>query len=273
MRPRPTRTLLLLPLLVSFGGCASWYSSRQIHRRSSLLEYLAPHGAMSDRGAARLQLPLKIGIAFVPTQGAPLGAESEERLLQIVAKSFTGRDWVGAIRTIPSDYLEPGGGYDNLQQVASLMDVDVVALPSVDQIQNNDPTALSILYLSFVGEDLIPGDRNSTHTMIDVGVVDVASRAFLFRAAGRSHLSGMAAPVDRDRVLRGKSDEGFRRAMLDLTASLDRHVDELKTSVSTGTRLDIDIITREGRSFRGGGAFDGPTTCALLVLLAAVFLR
>jgi rhombotail lipoprotein len=272
MRPRRTLSLLLLPLLVSFSGCASWYSSRQIHRRSSLLEYLAPHGAISHRGAARLQLPLKIGIAFVPTQGAPLGAESEERLLQIVAKSFTGRDWVGAIRTIPSDYLEPGGGYDNLQQVASLMDVDVVALASVDQIQNNDPTALSILYLSVVGEYIIPGDRNSTHTMIDVGVVDVGSRSFLFRAAGRSRSSGMAAPVDRDRVLRGKSDEGFRRAMVDLTTNLDRHVDDLKASVAAGTRPDVDIITKEGKSVRGGGAFDGPTTGALLVLLAAAFV-
>src|SRR5258708_15197570 len=134
MRPRPTRTLLLLPLLVSFGGCASWYSSRQIHRRSSLLEYLAPHGVISHRGAARLQLPLKIGIAFVPTPGAPLGAESEERLLQIVAKSFTGRDWVGAIRTIPSDYLDPGCGYDDLQQVASPMDVADAASASAAHI-------------------------------------------------------------------------------------------------------------------------------------------
>jgi rhombotail lipoprotein len=272
MRTRPALALLL-PLVVTINGCATWYAPRQIHRRSSLLEYLAPHGAVTHGGPARLQLPVKIGVAFVPTQGEPLDADSQERLVEIVAKAFAGRPWVGAIRTIPSDYLEPGGGYENLQQVASLMDVDVVALASVDQIQNNDPTALSILYLSVVGEYLVPGDRNSTHTMIDVGVVDVASRSFLFRAAGRSHLSGMAAPVDRDRILRGKSDEGFRQAMVDLTANLDRHVVELKTSVAAGTRFDVDIITREGKSIRGGGAFDGPTTCALLVLLAAVCLR
>ena len=262
---------ILLPLLALSSGCVS-FSPRHIHRRSTLLEYLAPHGAISHGGRARLQLPLKIGVAFVPTRGEPLDADSEEHLIGIVAKSFAGRPWVGAIRTIPSDYLEPGGGYENLQQVASLMDVDVVALASVDQIQNNDPTALSILYLSVVGEYLVPGDRNSTHTMIDVGVVDVASRSFLFRAAGRSHLSGMAAPVDRDRALRGKSDEGFKRAMVDLTANLDHDVDELKTSVAAGTRADVDIITREGKSLRGGGAFDGPTTGVLFVLLAAAFV-
>jgi rhombotail lipoprotein len=268
---RTPRILPILLLLALISGCVS-FSPRRIHRRSTLLEYLAPHGSISRGGPARLQLPLKIGVAFVPTQGEPLDADSEERLIAIVAKSFTGRPWVGAIRTIPSDYLEPGGGYENLQQVASLMDVDVVALASVDQIQNNDPTALSILYLSVVGEYLVPGDRNSTHTMIDVGVVDVASRSFLFRAAGRSHLSGMAAPVDRDRILRGKSDEGFKRAMVDLTANLDRRVDELKSSVAAGTRADVDIITREGKSVRGGGAFDGPTTGVLFMLLAAAFV-
>src|SRR5260221_540691 len=206
---------LLLPLVALISGCVS-YSPRHIHRRSTLLEYLAPHGAISHGGQSRLHLPLKIGVAFVPTRGEPLDPDSQERLIGIVTKSFTGRPWVGAIRTIPSDYLEPGGGYENLQQVASLMDVDVVALASVDQIQNNDPTALSILYLSVVGEYLVPGDRNSTHTMIDVGVVDVASRSFLFRAAGRSHLSGMAAPVDVGRILRGNSDGGFRRGMGDV---------------------------------------------------------
>lgn len=261
----------LLSFLLAFSGCATWYSPRQVHRRSSLLEYLAPHGTIRHGGPARLQLPLKIGIAFVPARGVALDAGSEERLLEIVAKSFAGRPWVGAIRTIPSEYLEPGGGYDNLQQVASLMDVDVVALASVDQIQNNDPTVLSILYLSVVGEYIVPGDRNSTHTMIDVGVVDVGSRSFLFRAAGRSHISGTAAPVDRDRVLRGKSDEGFTRAMADLTTNLDRHVEELKSSVTAGTRPDVDIITREGKSLRGGGAFDGATSGVLFVLLATAF--
>jgi rhombotail lipoprotein len=268
------RFVLLFTLLVLATGCAFWTSQTRIHRRSSLLEYLSPHAAVGRGRPARLQLPLKIGVAFVPSAASPLDPEAEERLLQIVEKAFAGRPWVGVIRIIPSGYLERGGGYDNLEQVASLMDVDVVALASVDQIQNNDPTALSILYLSVVGEYILPGDRNDTHTMIDVGVVDVSSRSFLFRAAGRSHIGGLATPVDRDRVLRGKSDQGFKLAMLDLTKSLDRHVDEFKASVATGTRPDVDIITKEGKSLSvaGSGAFDSATAGLLVVLVALAFI-
>src|SRR5258708_27364198 len=102
---------LLLPLVATISGCATWYVPRQIHRRSSLLEYLAPHGAISHSRPARLQLPVKIGVAFVPSRGEPLDADAQERLVGIVSKSFEGRPWVGAIRTIPSDHLEPCGSY------------------------------------------------------------------------------------------------------------------------------------------------------------------
>jgi len=263
---------LLLPLLALLTASCSFYGPQRRHFRSNLVEYLYPEGTPSVAGLARLQLPLKVGIAFVPTTPQPLDAIQEQRLLNIVRKAFLGRDWVGQIQVIPSNYLEPRGGYANLAQVSQLMDVDVIALVSVDQIQYSDPTMLSILYISVIGEYLLPGDRNDTRTMIDVAVVDVGSRAFILRAPGTSRISGMSTPVEAERKLRLKSDEGLRLAMLDLTKNLDAAVASFKASVAAGEREDVDIITREGKSVKAGGSFDGATAVILLIVVAASFV-
>lgn len=263
-------TLLLLVLLC---GCSSFYGSQHRHYRSNLVDYLFPGGMPSPpRTAARLQLPLKVGIAFVPGEPQTVDPQQEQRLLGIVRKAFVGRDWVQQIEVIPSTYLQTRGGYANLEQVARLMDVDVVALVSVDQIQYSDPTALSILYLSIVGEYVLPGDRNDTRTMIDVALVDVRSHSFLLRAPGTSRIGGMATPVEGERVLRSKSGEGMRLAMLDLTKNLDTEIGSFKATVASGERADVDIVTREGKSIRGGGAFDGATLVMVLAIAVALFV-
>ena len=263
------RKLIVVLLLLS--GC-SLYGPQRRHYRSNLVDYLFPDGAPPHPRAAMLQLPLKVGIAFVPSEPQPIDPQSEQRLLGIVKKAFTGRDWVGTIQTIPSSYLEPRGGYDNLDQVAQLMNVDVIALVSVDQIQYSDPTMLSILYVSIVGQYVLPGDRNDTRTMIDVAAVDVRSRSFLLRAPGTSRIGGMATPVEAERKLRNKSDEGLRLAMVDLTKNLDAEVGSFKASVASGERADVDIVTREGKSIRAGGAFDPVSVLMILIVVAAAFV-
>jgi len=266
------RIVLIAAACLALTGCLSFgYGRRQY--RSNLLDYLNPRNTEARRvnAPSRLQLPLRIGIAFVPAGNSPIDAESEQRLLEIVRKAFSGREWVRDIRTIPSAYLLPHGGYDNLEQVSRMFGVDVMALVSVDQIQYNDPTALSILYLTIVGQYVLPGDRDDTRTLIDVAVLDVTSRNFLLRAPGTSRIRGFNTPIDSARRLRGKSDEGLRLAMLDLTKNLDAAVSSFKADVAAGQRADVDIITREGKSVRGGGAFD--PLAVLLVVVAAAAIK
>jgi len=266
------RNRVVLLLLVLLCGC-SLYGPQRRHYRSNLVDYLFPGGMPSHpRAAARLQLPLKVCIAFVPGEPQTVDPQQEQRLLGIVRKAFVGRDWVGQIQVIPSTYLQTRGGYDNLEQVAQLMNVDVIALVSVDQIQYSDPTALSILYLSIVGEYVLPGDHNDTRTMIDVAVVDVRSRSFLLRAPGTSRIGGMATPVEGDRVLRSKSGEGMRLAMVDLTKNLDTEIGSFKATVASGERNDVDIVTREGKSLRAGGAVDAVGMAMVLMVAVALFI-
>ena len=83
--------------------------------------------------------------------------QDEKKLLDIVRKTFEGRDWVKEIVVIPSTYLTPRGGFDNLDQIAQMYGVDVIALASVDQIQYVNQN--QIAYLSIVGSYFLPLEK------------------------------------------------------------------------------------------------------------------
>ena len=269
MRRIATSLLVLLVL----GGCSY---TRQVQRRSSLVSYFYPErrDVPPPNPDVRLQLPLRIGIGFIPPDMATrtlFPPDAETRLIGVVKKSFQGRDWVGSIVDIPSAYLEPRGGFDNLDQVARMFNVDVIALVSVDQLQVSNPRRASILYVSIIGAYLLPLDHNQTRTMIDAAVFHVPSRTLLLRAPGISSITGNSTAMDVRARLDERSLKGFEFAMKDLAKNLDGQVGEFKASVASGERKDVDIVTAQGKSVRGGGAFgwwDG--AIALLILALGV---
>ncbi|HVT02682.1 MAG TPA: rhombotarget lipoprotein [Thermoanaerobaculia bacterium] len=275
------RKLIVVLVLVTLflGGCSS---SRQLRRRSNLMSYLSQDNSESLRQTSsdvRLQLPLRIGIAFVPSEIATgsdslLPPDAEKRLTDIVRKSFAGRDWVSQIVTIPSNYLVSRGGFENLEQVARLMDVDVIALVSVDQLQVSDPRSFSFLYISVIGAYTLPLDRNETRTLIDAAVFHVPSRTFLLRAPGVSRITGNSTAVTVDASLREKSRRGFEAAMKDLAKNLDAEVGQFKESVASGERKDVDVYTSRGESVRSGGALGWwDALVAAFVAMAALRMR
>ena len=275
---------LIVVLLIS--SCSY---SRQLYRRSSVMDYLYPSAESAPRpnpGGVVLQLPLDIGIAFVPglsgTQQpqAPgewqsvVPAQTEERLLEIVSGAFRERDWVGQIHHIPSAYLTPRGGFENLGQISRMFDVDVVALVSVDQVQNSDPNELSFLYLSIIGTYTLPLDRNETRTMIDVAAFHVPSQTFLLRAPGLSRVTGHASAVKVDEALRDASRKGFEESMENVATNLDAEIEEFREAVATGRRRDVDIVTSEGGSVQHGAAVAwGDLPVAVLLIAGLLFWR
>jgi len=261
-------------VLAVLGACSS---SRHVQRRSSLLSYLNQMEAPRANPNVRLQLPLRIGIAFVPPETSTgrwmadfrtvFPPDAESRLLSIVKKAFIGRDWVSEIVVIPSAYLTPHGGFENLDQVAHLMNVDVVALASLDQLQVSNPRRASFLYVSVIGAYLLPLDRNETRTMIDTAVFHVPSRTFLLRAPGVSSITGSSTAMDIGAKLDERSLKGFELAMQDVARNLNGEVDQFKASVASGERKDVDIVTSEGKSVRGGGAFGWWEAIAAIAML------
>src|SRR5690349_9517993 len=105
-------------------ACAACSTMRQVEHRSSLMSYLYPDRnapQAPDPAGARLRLPLRVGIAFVPPERgssrysgdfrSTLPAATETKLLNIVRQNFQGRDWVSEVVIIPSSYLVAHGGF------------------------------------------------------------------------------------------------------------------------------------------------------------------
>jgi rhombotail lipoprotein len=272
--------------LISILGCNTPQTTT---RRSSLMDYLYPKqqsAPVPNPAGARLKLPLKLGIAFVPggssawrVQGL-MAPGQEKQLLDVVKQSFRDKPWVADIKLVPSTYLRSGGGFENMDQVARMYGVDVMALVSVDQIQYTDPRWYSFTYLSIVGAYVLPGDANDTRTLIDAAVYDVTSHTFLLRAPGQSQMKGSSTWAHREVQLREHSAKGLQAAMTDLAKNLDAEVASFKAEIASGERKDVDVVDRQGVSLRqsGGQNFGGSfgwieTLGALLLLGAALKLR
>jgi len=73
--------------------------------------------------------------------------------MERVKTSFGALPFVGSIEVIPTEYLKPHGGFANLDQVARMFNVEVMAMVSYDQVQFNDSNAFSLLYWTIVGAD------------------------------------------------------------------------------------------------------------------------
>ena len=283
----PRHRLLATSLaLLALLGC----NTPETHvRRSSLMDYLYPKekaAPLPNPAGARLQLPLKLGIAFVPGGTASWRVQTlmapgqEKPLLDVVKRSFQDRPWISEIKLIPSAYLRPGGGFGNMDQAARMYGVDVMALVSVDQVQNTDPRWYSFTYLSIVGAYVLPGDANDTNTLIDAAVYDVASHTFLLRAPGQSQVKGSSTWAYREKQLREHSAKGLELAMADLAKNLDAEVGAFKAEIAKGERKDVDVVDRQGVSLRqsGGRNFGGgfgwmEAAGALLLLGAALRMR
>lgn len=285
----PVSRLACVVLAISLWAAIGCNQPETTTRRSSLMDYLYPKekaAPIPNPAGARLKLPLKLGIAFVPAghsswrvQGL-MAPGQEKPLLDVVKQSFKTKPWISEIKLVPSTYLRPGGGFENMDQVARMYGVDVMALVSVDQIQYTDPRWYSFTYLSIVGAFVLPGDANDTRTLIDAAIYDVASHTFLFRAPGQDQIKGSSTWAHREVQLREHSQKSLQAAMVDLAKNLDAEVAAFKAEIASGDRKDVDVVDRKGVSLRqsGGQNFGGSFSwiemlAGVLVILAALRMR
>ncbi len=161
------RTVLaLLLLVVGVSGCASLYNLDGGNRggvSSSLVDYLYPGGEIPPEvtdSIPRLNLPLRVGIAFVPGQGgrAAIPEATRIQLLEKVKAAFNDRDYIEHIEVIPDTYLSSARGINGMQQVARIYGVDVMALVSYDQVAVSEDNPGSFLYWTIVGVVRHQGD-------------------------------------------------------------------------------------------------------------------
>lgn len=261
--------LLLLTGCSGFWQSLAYDSSRQ-GVSSSLVDFLYPRGEKppeQDQAIPRLQLPLRVGLAFVPGnlhKGLSEGRKVE--LLNRVKQAFEQREFIAKIEVVPESYLRNGRGFDTVDQVARLYGLDVMALVSYDQVVYSEDTTASLLYWTIVGAYVIKGSSNDVDTFVDTAVFDVASRKLLFRAPGTDHLEGKSTLVGSVEAVRKGQEAGFANAMADMTRNLEQALDEFVLRVKQEQVAEVSY--RKGYS-GGGGAFG----VALLLLLAIPLVR
>lgn len=270
-----TATIALLAV-----GCAEFSHQRTRHRANNLYKFLYPNGAehVDKPTIPTLSLPLRVGVAFVPTED-DRGRRSEDidfaeahkaELLKKVSDEFKSYPFVKNIEIIPSAYLTPGGGFENIDQLRTMYDLDVMALLSYDQAQFTDQGMLSLTYWTIVGAYVIPADKNDTRTMIDAAVYDIPSRKLLFRAPGISTVQTRSTFMNQSEALRDTSEQGFANAGTNMVAELKVQLADFQDRVKKSP-TEYKVVHKPGYS--AGGSVNGMELsviiCAALLLVAA----
>jgi rhombotail lipoprotein len=271
------KRLAMLAIALLLTACASLFGATGRQGvSSSLVDYLYPQGEVPPpQGGVipHLQIPLAVGLAFVPSQSSNTQVLSEAqrmKLLNDVKKSFDGRDFIREIAVIPDAYLRSGRGFDALEQTARLYGLDVIALVSYDQVAHSAETASSFLYWTIVGAYVVKGNKNDVQTFVDTAVFDVATRKLLFRAPGVNEFRSSSTLVDVERDVRAAQQKGFELAMADMTVNLDKELSTFKERIKSDGSVRV---TRVGGTGEGGGGAAHPALLALLVLLLPLARR
>jgi rhombotail lipoprotein len=265
-----------LPALLTLGGCASMFSQHSTRQAGSIVDYLYPDAKEAPQMAptvTRLRLPVRVGIAFAPSagRGAGLQEAAQAQLLERVKASFSQYDYIGSIELIPAAYLRPRGGFANLDQVARMFNVDVIALVSHDQIRFNDTNRLAVLYWTVVGAYLVKGDQYDVQTMVDAAVFDVRSRKLLFRAPGTSQVKGSSTLAGYSKEVREAQSDGYAQAVEQMIPALQSQLANFKERARSDPGIQVDRSAYRGGAGgeRGAGGFGW----AMALLLAGVAFR
>lgn len=249
-------------VLLMISGCAGT-QSRAV---SSSYAFLYPDKAeqIEQPGTAVLNLPVRVGIAFVPETQSRGGYSFwrgmnvtnqmpeayKQKLLREVADAFDDKEFIDAIEVIPSAYLRKGGSFENLEQIATMYHVDVIALVSYDQIQVTDEGAASLAYWTLVGAYIVEGEKNTTTTLIDTAVYDIKSRRMLFRAPGTSEVKASSTLINQSEALRENSTEGMSLAANDMIRNLNTELERFREKVKERPN---DYRVSRSAGYTGGG--------------------
>jgi rhombotail lipoprotein len=266
--------LVLLAAALLAGCTALWHDLGGRQRQgvsSSLVDFLYPKGEEpppQDNVIPTLALPLKVGLAFVPSRDPTTPGLSEARKNELLARvkaAFSNREFIREITIIPDTYLRSRKGFETIDQVARLYGLDVIALISYDQVVHTEDTRASILYWTIVGAYFIKGSKNDVQTFVDAAIFDVKSRKLLFRAPGIDRIEARTTLVESPEETRKARERSFDNAIASMTVNLDKELEAFRERIKTDK--SVTITQRPGTGRGGGGALES-WVLALLALLA-----
>ncbi len=263
--------------LFTLSACTSFWQLGQPNAMrdgvsSSLVDYLYPKGEVPPEQTAdapRLNLPLRVGIAFVPSRyrsDSAITEATKAELLNSVKSAFIDLEYIDHIEVIPDTYLRSSNGFDGMQQVARLYGVDVMALVSYDQVSVSEDRKSSLLYWTIVGAYIIKGTENEVQTFVDTAVFDVATRKLLFRAPGTDQLQTRSTAIESAEAVRKGRAVSFSMAMDNMTNNLSAELETFEERMQE----DKTLAQVSWDKSRGGG---GSVSLTLVMLLLLAILR
>ena len=265
---------LIAAILISLSaaGCSSLWNFGGETRSgvsSSLVDYLYPAGEVPPNiqdTIPHLQLPLRVGIAFVPGQTGrgSISEATKMQLLETVKAKFADREYIEHIEVIPDTYLRSSKGINGMQQVARLYGADVMALVSYDQVAVSEDNPASFLYWTIVGAYVIKATSNEIQTFVDTAVFDADTARLLFRAPGLNQTSDRSTLIESGEVVRKARDSSFSAAMEVMTENLTIELDQFQDRI----QQDPQVAQTEWKPGHGGGAFGYAFLCILSLLIA-----
>jgi rhombotail lipoprotein len=267
-------------MTLSLSGCSllfDWgidHGSREQYRSTELVEFLygnerAPH----DDAKTQLQLPLRIGLSFLPSMRPRAGdiptAADKAQVLEAIRQRFSALPYVTEIVVIPDYYLSarPGDGFQQAQQLARMFRLDLYALASFDQVVYAGENGLSLGYITILGSYLLKGELHEAHTVVDLAVIEPTSRSLVMRAGGTAKFADSSTLAEDWRGEMQVRRKSFEQAS---TALIDNFAQELKSfeeRVRSGT-APVTVARRNG----GAGALDATGICLLLACLSTTVL-
>ena len=256
---RYVKLISAILLVLSITACSSlWNFSGETRSgvSSSLVDYLYPAGEVppdTPDTIPHLQLPLRVGIAFVPGQTGrgTISEATKMQLLETVKAKFSDREYIEHIEVIPETYLRSSKGINGMQQVARLYGTDVMALVSYDQVAVSEDNPASFLYWTIVGSYVIKATSNEVQTFVDTAVFDVDTARLLFRAPGLNQTSDRSTLIESGEVVRKARDSSFAAAMGVMTENLTIELDQFQDRI----QQDPQVAQTEWKPGHGGGAF------------------
>jgi rhombotail lipoprotein len=279
------RTIICMGLLGgAVAGCTSVdqllcspHCRSETRNSSSLVSFLYPDGKLPppQDSTPELHLPLRIGLAFLPSQypggSADLDDPHKEQILERIRRRFADRKFVGEIVVIPDYYLKSNRGFEGLQGVQRLYNIDLMALVSYDQVTHRDDTNWSLSYLTIVGAFVIPATNHDVATMVDLAVVDPATRSLVLRAGGTDATHGHSTLVEEPSKARASGADSFDSASNQMIGNFDTALNAFEASVRAG-HANVRVVNRNGSpsgGSGGGGAVDAVDAMLLTLLVAA----
>jgi rhombotail lipoprotein len=141
-----------------------------------------------------------------------------------------------------------------------------MALVSYDQVTHQDENYWSLGYLTIVGAYVLKGSRHDVSTLVDLAVVDPATRSLVLRAGGTDTRHGDTTLIDSRRNTRETATAGYGTATDQMIDHFDAALTKFEADVRSG-KAAVQLVRKNDSGHAGGGGALGWPVLALLMLV------